>query len=561
MYQFFKKSIFAVFASLACASLLEAGFAPPITHNFSPPLGATGETGPFGTFEPSYYSDANGNFMLVYVNFPDLEAIQYVAGTDTWTAPQKINVFKESQRDELEDINQALSPTGNYAVATWAFGDQIHTAIKPRDGTWTKLPSIQTGNQNFSTDNVAIAVDSKGKVLASWSESDFKKIRIYGAYYNGQKWTNKLLDTFAAKGGSRTLVNSDPGNTFINSKSNGDFIISWTSSKGNVTANFSANSLAFSAPKTFTPTAQTIYRSSYLGFTPTSAQFLSANPSGAASLAWFNKGGLFATFFNNQEWSPVKKVIQGTSTAFLSQSVKNRVNKLGQTILPYILNEGSASTVYAVDTDGVSFKTSKVFASKTALKLPSAAIDDFGNAVVSWVSVGKAEVPYVSVRNAYEKNWSAPIRLEGITDLGINLNSAPLITATGDVYILFQGLPSRLRSIQVKSVNLFVGTNLFTSPLSFRGRVVKNKFATQTQLVNRLSWTRSPDKATVVYKISRNGVDLKAVDASTLHYNDRGVKAHTSYTYTLQPFNAEGEPTALKATTIVRTSTSHHSHR
>src|SRR5260370_35524646 len=72
-----------------------------------------------------------------------------------------------------------------------------------------------------------------------------------------------------------------------------------------------------------------------------------------------------------------------------------------------------------------------------------------------------------------------------------------------------------------------------------------NAIASTTQARVTLTWNASTDNVGVAgYTIYRNGSALGTVSGSTLTYNDNTVASLATYTYTVDAFDAAGNPSA-----------------
>lgn len=96
----------------------------------------------------------------------------------------------------------------------------------------------------------------------------------------------------------------------------------------------------------------------------------------------------------------------------------------------------------------------------------------------------------------------------------------------------------------------FTGTPLFTlsvlPPSHLHGRQIANRFATQTDLVNHISWDApTSGAAPVSYRIYRDAAlsDLIAVIPAedSLHFNDHNRRKHHTYTYFIVSVNEAGQ--------------------
>jgi hypothetical protein len=95
-------------------------------------------------------------------------------------------------------------------------------------------------------------------------------------------------------------------------------------------------------------------------------------------------------------------------------------------------------------------------------------------------------------------------------------------------------------------VVITVNPGIPVPPTNFVGVVEKNKFLTQTELLNVLTWTPSIDPSVTSYRIYQNGILIATVPASgpyevVLHNRRHG----EIYTYELTAVNASGESTPL----------------
>lgn len=78
-------------------------------------------------------------------------------------------------------------------------------------------------------------------------------------------------------------------------------------------------------------------------------------------------------------------------------------------------------------------------------------------------------------------------------------------------------------------------------PSDFRGKTVKNKFATQIEYIHHLKWVPSPDPTVVGYKLFRNGHLIAVIPAEgPFKFHDHNRKKRKRDLYVLQSFNANG---------------------
>lgn len=86
---------------------------------------------------------------------------------------------------------------------------------------------------------------------------------------------------------------------------------------------------------------------------------------------------------------------------------------------------------------------------------------------------------------------------------------------------------------------------------NFVGKVIKNKFATQTDIIHRLTWNQIADPTVLGYVLYRNGEQIAVIPSTgPLVFNDHNRRKHEVDIYTLAAFNANG-PIGTPAVTQV----------
>jgi len=79
------------------------------------------------------------------------------------------------------------------------------------------------------------------------------------------------------------------------------------------------------------------------------------------------------------------------------------------------------------------------------------------------------------------------------------------------------------------------------SPSHFAGKIIENKFATQTDIIHRLKWIPSSDPSVVEYQLFRNGKLIAVIPASgPFIYLDHNRREHVPDTYILIAITASG---------------------
>ncbi|MBA3721836.1 MAG: hypothetical protein H0W88_05490 [Parachlamydiaceae bacterium] len=77
-------------------------------------------------------------------------------------------------------------------------------------------------------------------------------------------------------------------------------------------------------------------------------------------------------------------------------------------------------------------------------------------------------------------------------------------------------------------------------PSNLKGEVIKNRFLTQTDIVNHLTWKASPDQNVVIYNIYRNDRLIGNVSSnSRLEFVDHNRKERKLYTYAVEAVDSD----------------------
>lgn len=176
--------------------------------------------------------------------------------------------------------------------------------------------------------------------------------------------------------------------------------------------------------------------------------------------------------------------------------------------------------------------------------------------------------------------YNAPLSLSGILSMEIapsaGVNSQIVSTSTVDVTVAtiqivpdagtyqvgaqytlltsagLTGLPTLTMPSQFSGVLSFPNNSIVltllsvpsgdsSAPSAFRGKTVKNRFATQTDIINALEWNPPVDASGVAsYQISRDGVVIAVLPAFKRVYCDHDRQKNTTYIYSIVSLNASG---------------------
>ncbi len=143
-----------------------------------------------------------------------------------------------------------------------------------------------------------------------------------------------------------------------------------------------------------------------------------------------------------------------------------------------------------------------------------------------------------------------PISFKVIVD-----STAPSVTNTGSAFgggALNTALVSDITSVLTIPVPPPLSPP--SPPIYFQGIALKNKFATQTDHINRLKWRAGHESSTthvVEYLLYRNGKLIARIPAKSCHhYNDHNPHPHRKYVYKLIAIGSNGLKSKPVTTTV-----------
>lgn len=94
--------------------------------------------------------------------------------------------------------------------------------------------------------------------------------------------------------------------------------------------------------------------------------------------------------------------------------------------------------------------------------------------------------------------------------------------------------------------SLFFPSTAPTPPSNLTATQLKNKFLTQTDLINRICFTPSTDPSVISYLLYRNGALIATIPATGPYcFSDHNRKKNKSYTYSLVAVSAGGQSTPI----------------
>ncbi len=424
------------------------------------------------------------------------------------------------------------------------------------NGNWVAFPDLST---NFGNET-RVAFDDSGTALAIWTDGSNS---ILTSHYNGTIWTTpgpNPLDTGSffnspaiAMNGSGGGISAWVDSTTFSIRTSTFFAGTWslpiTIGTGfDPSVGYSSNGSAIAGYDNF----GTATVNNYIGGVWQAAIPLGSgsdvdvgiDSNGKAIAARLNlTGDVVVNYFNGATWSPDQTI--STSTGNLNLSFAMAPN--GTAVAVWI---DSGFNLQSSSFNGTSWSAPFLVATGiTIFGGPiSVSVDANGNAVVGWVTdapeIRGANLPvgtFAWIDNDLIADEDAPNGFSGLTTA---------ISASGRSFAVW-----RLNGGEGGTIEGSFTILAPTPPLMIVGNNCYDKFASQTDRVNIITWTPSADPTVVSYIIRRNGrlLDtIKATNRCSYTFYDHNRCNHTSYVYTVTAINGEGvESTPVTVTVNV----------
>lgn len=339
----------------------------------------------------------------------------------------------------------------------------------------------------FSTDSFLGSFAYKGspygRGIAAWVDIGENPNRLLAAYYNGLTWS---VSTIATNVMSACFTGTDVS---INLSDNA--MILWVNSSGGLSS------------------------LSYINGNPGSEQVVYSQISGEvinnddyrALIALDDSGNAFAIF--------------STTLAGINYvKISHYVNGVWQA--PFILDQ-----------------TSSITGSFSYLNV---GVDHLGDAFAVWEKdtsgIGAVYYnQYTAATNSWKGASNAPIPLShssfSITqpNLSVNANEGATVVWT------LNNTESSNQTVQA----VYLSNQIPPQVTTFSGSQVKNKYLTQTNLVNVLTWTAPISPLIANFYLFRDGVKIATIPATgPFTYEDSNRKPNVIYTYQLTTVSAQG---------------------
>lgn len=293
----------------------------------------------------------------------------------------------------------------------------------------------------------------------------------------------------------------------------------------------------------------------------------SMNDSGNAVLLWIDNSheGLNAIQYMAGIYSAPQLIYIPPTGTFISQ-IAGVLDNQGNAFALWVVQDNSTSTYtlfvsrYTSAGWGTPLVLDAVTGVDANINSLNIKVDANGNALAVWgkvASLTEAAV-YYNVFSQLTGSW-VPSSLS-LSPIGLFVANPSLsMNLSGDATVAWNtisapvALPASQTVQAVYALDLFPTPQPPLSPLppqKFSGKQVKNRFVSETEIINILNWRASSDPSVVGYQLFRNHKLIASIPATgPFSYQDRNRSSKKKYTYEIKSINAFGMPSVgLKVT-------------
>ncbi len=446
---------------------------------------------------------------------------------DVWTPPQLISQTYSFTYDSV--FNSCDTITGQF-LATWVDqnNNQYPTYSFYSSGTgWSAIDTISTSSQALFNSNAFTSFDSaSGKFLATWTDMGSKNPTT-SIYTPGVGWSPAdLLTTSLAAENTVNSCNSDS-----------QFLVTWADRSTNL-PKYSFYDINSGWGTAATITMESIADNVYTAFNPAANQFLAV---------WtdIGTGVPMYSLYTSGAWSAAAPIAAAASVDNDVYCCFNPVtgqflaawSDINQNLYPfysfYTEEEGWTPSETITITSGVTDNVAVSCNLATGAFLATWSNVSNGNPTYSFYTPGTG--------------WESP-----------SVISSTAITGS-DVITSFNPLLGQFLATWADRSNAdlifdptysFFG-NIPSPPSKFNGTVLYNRFLNQTDIIHQLFWTPSSDPSIVSYQISRNGIVIAVVPASSPNvYYDHNRSNKVKDVYTIVSQDSDGNQSASVSITL-----------
>lgn len=456
-------------------------------------------------------------FKVLFVLLCSLFSISIHAGWST-SVPGLISPLTNTETES--NVYISFNPTTGQFLATWADFDNNNTPTysfyTPGSG-WGPIGTIPYDPLTSPTYALANVINSYDpvteKYLATWTDNNNSNLPTYSVYTPGTGWGYAAVIP--------TASNMDL-NDISNISINGQFLLTWADINNtpsyafyNPDAGWTSNPIQEFPTTIDTSMAFGVYAT----FDPNTGNILAA---------WDQGNGYPAvSLYSSGAW--------GTAAVVNDSSVESYVfltsnPATGQFLLAWSDINNSNFPTYSIYTPGSGWSAYDTITESSTVNQDvtvSYALST-GQFLALWNDLNTGASTYSFYTQG--SGWSAPAVIEGSTSGGDTNSSYDSITGQ---FLATWGN-------NIPSYSFF--TYIPPAPSSFVGSVIRNRFLTQTDIVNVLTWAPPSDSSIITsYQITRNGDVIATVPASGPYvYNDHNRPKNQVDVYTIISIDSFG---------------------
>lgn len=399
---------------------------------------------------------------------------------------------------------------------------------------------------------VLVDMDAGGHALAIWQNNS--STEIHSSFFNGSTWTTGSPDPFATPGGISTF------NLDMNGPNTG--LAVWIDSGTNqAVSSFFVAGIWSPIPIPIAPSDSIQSSAAY-------------SSNGTAVAGFVNGAALQVSNYIGGVW--LSPVTLDPATPFTGHNIVLGIDSAGKALAVYV---DAAGDVKSRTFDGISNWSAAVTISITPANdsfSTSISMAPNGTAVATWIDGAG-----VGWSNSYNgTTWGTPQQFSSSArdaEVSVNIHGNALVvysTSDDEVFsarlplggvwtapeFIFDGTPLPVNALDsslsnsefgfaawgigVEGLDFFAAVERIlppAPPTSINGSSCSDRFATQTDLVNIITFIPSPSPTVAAYYLRRNGVLIAVIPATGPYiYFDHNRSKKIVDVYTLTAVNANG---------------------
>lgn len=478
-------------------------------------------------------------------------------------------VITQMSDSDQSYLNFIAADNNNNATAL-IFGDfQVYTAYSANGTPWP-LPTLLSTESGFKVFG-DLAMDATGNALAIWSNFYNSAYTMKSAYFSNGSWVNQSLNptidplppigvaSVAMNGFGKGLAIWGSDAIYASFFSEGvwspNVMIGSNLLNGFMIANYSANGHASALWSNFNTATNdnSLYGNTYngtvwAGFTTldistTSSISSGIDANGNTIAIWASVQGInniVTSRFDGSSWSPQVTL---STDPLNNHAPQVSVNQDGTAVASWI---NSAGTLFINLFNGTTW-SSPIFVAASVSGL-SISADSAGNTIIGWVDSGANQI-FTAILPKGSAVVGPPTLIVPPSSIPLLIQSVALSNNASSSYVGFFE-----RSGAGPYANAFASVTQnppFITGLTISGMRVEDKFASQTDRINAITWTPSSDPTTFSYTLKRNGHFLASIPAigPYVYYDHNRTRGHSD-NYTLTAVNSIGTESTPVSVTI-----------